>query len=98
MKAKEVFRTIKSRYGVDRTIISHGAGWYTMEGQSHYIRVGSSTDGKEMTMFDPEGGPFLAIGDAFEELGTISTLIQEPSSNKNNFKLRFEVVQDEPNR
>ena len=98
MTTNKVFRTIKSRYGVERRITSHGGGWYTMEGQTEYMRAGTSTDGKELSFLDPEGGPFLMLGDHFEDLGTIVSLLQEASGKKDYFKLRFEVSQDEPSR
>jgi hypothetical protein len=86
-------KKIKSRYGVDRTINKHGKGWYTMEGHSDYIRVGMTEDNTEVAYIDPQGGPFLHVGDDFEKLGKIVSLIQEDSGKNEFFKIRIEVEQ-----
>jgi hypothetical protein len=74
-------------------INKHGKGWYTMEGRSDYIRVGMTEDTTEVAYIDPQGGPFLHVGDDFEKLGKIVSLIQEDSGKEEFFKIRIEVEQ-----
>lgn len=86
-------KKIKSRYGADRTINGHGKGWYTMEGRADFLRAGMTEDNTGVAYLDPEGGPFLHVGDDFEGLGKIVSLLQEDSGKKEFFKIRIEVEQ-----
>lgn len=89
-------QTIHSRYGDPRTITPHGAGWFTMEGPCHYYRVGMNEANTEIEYFDPDGGPFVAVGDdSWAELGgrkIMSISVEDPGKEKH-FKIRIEVEQ-----
>ena len=52
-----------SRYGDARKTTDNGHGIYTIEGKAHYGRVGMNEDNSQIAYFDPEGGPFISVGD-----------------------------------
>lgn len=84
------FKTTSSRYGDSRTVTNNGHGWFTVEGNARYYRVGMSDDNEEIAYFDPEGGPFIAIGDQFHGHGIITKICVEKTT-KGKFKIRVEV-------
>jgi len=83
------FTIESSRYGDKRTVTPNGHGLYTIEGKSHYYRVG----GKEkVDYFDPEGGPFISVGSDYG-FGKITEIVVEKDAPDNHFKIRVEVEQ-----
>jgi hypothetical protein len=83
--------TLHSRYGDKRTVTPNGHGIYTIEGKTHYYRVGMDDDNTKIGYFDPEGGPFICVGNDYG-FGTINEIFVE-ESEKGNFKIRVEVEQ-----
>jgi subtilisin-like proprotein convertase family protein len=47
----------------------------------------------EIAYFDPEGGPFLHVGDDFDGRGKILSFVIEKDAPKDHFKVRVEVEQ-----
>jgi len=82
-----------SRYGDKRKITNNGHGWYTVEGKAHYYRCGMNDANTEIAYFDPEGGPFLHVGDDFDGRGKILSFVIEKDAPKDHFKVRVEVEQ-----
>ena len=56
-----------SRYGQSRVISYEGNNTYTVSGESRYYRVGCDPESTEISFFDPEGGPFIAVDDRWAE-------------------------------
>jgi hypothetical protein len=83
--------TLHSRYGDKRTVTPNGHGIYTIEGKTHYYRVGMDDDNTKIGYFDPEGGPFISVGSDYG-FGTITEIFVE-KSEQGNFKIRVEVEQ-----
>jgi hypothetical protein len=83
--------TLHSRYGDKRTVTANGHGIYTIEGKTHYYRVGMDDDNTKIGYFDPEGGPFISVGSDYG-FGTITEIFVE-KSEEGNFKIRVEVEQ-----
>jgi len=83
--------TLHSRYGDKRTVTANGHGIYTIEGKTHYYRVGMDDDNTKIGYFDPEGGPFISVGSDYG-FGTITEIFVE-KSEQGNFKIRVEVEQ-----
>ena len=83
--------TLHSRYGDKRTVTANGHGIYTIEGKSHYYRVGMDDDNTKIGYFDPEGGPFICVGSDYG-FGKINEIFVE-KSEQGNFKIRVEVEQ-----
>lgn len=84
--------TTQSRYGQSRTITPNGHGIYTMEGDAHYYRVGMNEDNTKIAYFDPEGGPFIAVGSELDRFGgEITDIIVEKDAPKGKFKIRIEI-------
>jgi hypothetical protein len=80
-----------SRYGQRRTVTDNGHGIYTIEGEARYTRAGMSECNTKIGYFDPEGGPFISVGDDLG-FGQISEIRIEPSGKKDHFKIRVEVA------
>lgn len=78
-----------SRYGDKRTLTDNGHGIWTITGKSHFYRGGCHPETGEITFFDPEGGPMIAVGDNLG-FGTIVGIIIEQAP-KEHFKVRLEV-------
>jgi hypothetical protein len=82
---------IRSRYGDERKITDNGHGLYTIEGKSRYYRVGMNEANTEIAYFDPEGGPFIHVGDNMG-FGVIQSILVEKNVQPNHFKIRVEVA------
>lgn len=78
-----------SRYGDNRTLTDNGHGIFTITGKALYYRGGMKEDNSGIAYFDPEGGPFIAVGDNLG-FGTITEIIIEKAP-ENTFKVRLEV-------
>ena len=92
LQKEQIEMVISSRYGDKRKITNNGHGIFTIEGMAKFWRVGSEPDAKGISYFDPEGGPFIAVGDVWKELGNgkITSIIRE-SADEGHFKVRVEV-------
>lgn len=93
-------KIIPSRYGDPRVITPHGAGCFTMEGKCHYYRVVMNEANTEIAIFDPEGGPFISVGDASDawvrdalDGRKIVSISVEDLGKEDHFKIRIEVEQ-----
>lgn len=79
-----------SRYGESRNITNNGHNIWTVEGKAHYFRVGMTEDNTKIDYFDPEGGPFIHVGDDLG-FGKIIEIAVEKNNKKDHFKVRLEV-------
>ena len=60
-----------SRYGADRKVFKVSESEYKMVGPMRYCRTGG--DSKRVLYMDPEGGPFICVGDSIADaLGVVS--------------------------
>lgn len=84
-------KTINSRYGEKRTITNNGHGIFTIEGKAFYTRAGMCENNVKVDYFDPEGGPFIAVGSDLG-FGIINEIHIEKSDKKDFFKIRVEVA------
>jgi hypothetical protein len=84
-------KTITSRYGNERKVVSNGHNCYTISGKAHYWRVGMNEDNTEIQYFDPEGGPFFAVGSNYG-FGVIQSIMVEKHGDKDTFKIIVEVA------
>jgi hypothetical protein len=63
-----------------------------MEGDAHYYRVGMNEDNTKIAYFDPEGGPFIAVGSELDRFGgEITDIIVEKDAPEGKFKIRIEI-------
>lgn len=69
--------TKTSRYGDPRKTTNHGDGWYTIEGIARYYRVGMNEENTEIDYFDPEGGPFIHVGDLIDNRKIVSIIVEK---------------------
>lgn len=83
--------SIISRYGQKRFITDNGHGVFTIHGAAHYTRVGMNEDNTEIAYFDPEGGPFISVGDNLG-FGAIKSIRIEESGKKDYFKILVETL------
>jgi hypothetical protein len=83
--------SIISRYGKKRFITDNGHGVFTIHGEAHYTRVGMNEDNTEIAYFDPDGGPFISIGDNLG-FGEIKSIRIEESGKKDYFKILVETL------
>lgn len=92
LQKEQIEMVISSRYGDKRKITDNGHGIYTIEGVAKFWRVGSEPGSSGISYFDPEGGPFIGVGDVWKELGNgkIVSIIRE-SADEGHFKVRVEV-------
>lgn len=56
---------MRNRYGIEYFLISDGKDslFLLFENPPMYWRMGGSDDTRDYEFIDPEGGPFIAIGD-----------------------------------
>jgi hypothetical protein len=80
---------ILSRYGQERIIKKERPGVYTMHGKALISRAGADNEGWT-SFFDPEGGPFISVGDDFMRLGVVTKLSIVEADGKF-FSIKFEV-------
>jgi hypothetical protein len=80
---------ILSRYGQERIIRKERHGLYSMSGNAISSRVGVDNDGWT-SFFDPEGGPFIWVGEDFMQLGVV-TKLSIVEANDKFFSVEFEV-------
>jgi len=82
----------RSRYGESRVVFRDGAD-FIVEGAAHYYRVGMNADDTAIAYFDPEGGPFIAVGAVEPEFEnrTITGLVVE-SAPSGRFRVRVQVA------
>ena len=80
---------ILSRYGQERIIRKERHGLYSMSGNAISSRVGVDNDGWT-SFFDPEGGPFIWVGEDFMQLGVV-TKLSIVEANDKFFYVEFEV-------
>jgi hypothetical protein len=78
-----------SRYGDGRSVVDNGHGVFTVTGKARYYRVGMNEDNSQIAYFDPEGGPFISVGDDLG-FGRISEIVVE-KSKEGSFKIRVQV-------
>ena len=83
--------SITSRYGKKRFITDNGHGVFTIHGEAHYTRVGMNEDNTEIAYFDPDGGPFISVGDNLG-FGEIKSIRIEESGKKDYFKILVETL------
>lgn len=65
-----IMSSFNSRYGDRRTVWKTSANEYKLMGKMRYCRTGG--DSKRVLYMDPEGGPFICVGDAIADLGVVS--------------------------
>ena len=80
---------ILSRYGQERIIRKERPGLYSMSGNAISSRAGVDNDGWT-SFFDPEGGPFIWVGEDFMQLGVV-TKLSIVEANDKFFSVEFEV-------
>lgn len=78
-----------SRYGDPRVVTDNGHGMWTISGKALYYRAGMNEENTQVAYFDPEGGPFISVGDNMG-FGTITEIIIEQAP-KNQFKVRLQT-------
>jgi len=78
-----------SRYGDSRSVVDNGHGVFTVTGKAHYYRVGMNGENTEIAYFDPEGGPFISVGDNLG-FGKINQIMVE-KCEQGSFKIRVQV-------
>lgn len=78
-----------SRYGDPRVITDNGHGMWTITGKAHYYRGGMNEANTELAYFDPEGGPYIAVGDNLG-FGSITEIFIEEAP-ENEFKIRVQT-------
>lgn len=65
-----IMSSFNSRYGDPRIVWKTSANEYKLTGKMRYCRTGG--DSKRVLYMDPEGGPFICVGDAIADLGVVS--------------------------
>ena len=62
-------QVVKSRYGDDRVFYCENSKWFVDLRKSLYVRVSANQD-LELTAIDPDGGPFMAIGNTLSDFSS----------------------------
>ena len=68
---------VKSRYGANRLFYWQDSKWYVDLKETHCVRCTGDVDG--CVAIDPDGGPYIAIGD---KLSSISTFLPDITITK----------------
>lgn len=68
---------VKSRYGANRLFYWQDSKWYVDLKETHFVRFTGGVDKCEA--IDPDGGPYIAIGD---KLSSISTFLPDITITK----------------
>jgi hypothetical protein len=59
---------VKSRYGAYRIFFYEDSKWYVDLKETHFVRFIGGGNG--IAAIDPEGGPYIAIGDKLSDVAT----------------------------
>lgn len=80
-KATEIKYPISfvSRYGDKRTITKIGENEFSISGESSFYRAGTNPDTGVLEYADFEGGPFVAVGGKWWELGGVIESVSIPA-------------------
>jgi hypothetical protein len=70
-------KLIKSRYGAYRLFFCEDSKWFVDLKETHFVRVTGGVD--KIEAIDPDGGPYIAIGD---KLSSISTFLPDTTISK----------------
>lgn len=70
---------VQSRYGAYRLFYYEDSKWFVDLKETHFVRFIEEGDG--IKAIDPDGGPYIAIGD---KLSSISTFLPDTSISKLN--------------
>ena len=70
-------KLIKSRYGDDRLFFCEDSKWFVDLKETHFVRFTGGVD--KIEAIDPDGGPYIAIGD---KLSSISTFLPDTTISK----------------
>jgi hypothetical protein len=84
------YRSLRSRYGDPRYLKELDKNWFSLEGSSPYVRVGSSPDDKGVDYFDPRGGPFIQVGEDYG-FGKVKSIKLLDSGKEGWFKIGLET-------
>ena len=68
---------VKSRYGAYRLFFYENSKWFVDLKETHFVRFIRGDDG--ITAIDPDGGPYITIGD---RLSSISTFLPDTTISK----------------
>ena len=55
---------IKGRYGISCTLTKLNDGKWKMNTYNDFMRFGMTEDGDSILFVDPDGGPFIGVGDS----------------------------------
>ena len=70
-------QVVKSRYGAYRLFFCEDSKWFVDLKETHFVRFTGGED--RIEAIDPEGGPYIAIGDT---LSSISTFLPDTTISK----------------
>lgn len=66
---------VKSRYGAYRLFFCEDSKWFVDLKETHFVRfVGAEDDPFQVVAIDPDGGPYIAVGD---KLNNISSFLPD---------------------
>ena len=68
---------VKSRYGAYRLFFCEDSKWFVDLKETHFVRFTEGVD--KIEAIDPDGGPYIAIGD---KLSSISTFLPDTTISK----------------
>ena len=61
-------QVVKSRYGAYRIFFYEDSKWYVDLKETHFVRF--TEGGNGLAAIDPEGGPYISIGDKLNDIAT----------------------------
>ena len=71
---------VKSRYGAYRLFFCEDSKWFVDLKETHFVRfTGGEDDPTQVVAIDPDGGPYIAVGD---KLSSISTFLPDTTISK----------------
>jgi len=70
-------QVVKSRYGAYRLFFCEDSKWFVDLKETHFVRFTGGVD--KIEAIDPDGGPYIAIGD---KLSSISTFLPDTTISK----------------
>lgn len=78
-----------NRYGDKFTFEKNDKGNIQWSGDFEYVRYGFNNDPKDLTMVDPSGGPYIALGMDLTVYGS-EGIVKEFIENKDGYELVVE--------
>jgi hypothetical protein len=89
---------LKSRYGDTRFLVEKKDGYWTFEGEVAYMRYMGKEGEVGIDAFDPDGGPYVGVGDIVVSADNKLYTVVEIVIIYNKLKVKLEATIDTSNQ